>query len=58
MSDFTCPICDGEIERSDAFAALPRVTSDSKPWPAGGEIAVCYTFAFLVFAAVVVRLVR
>jgi len=26
----------------EEYRALPRVTSDAKPWPAGGELAVCH----------------
>jgi SAM-dependent methyltransferase len=26
----------------DLYAKLPRVTSDCKPWPAGGKMAVCH----------------
>jgi SAM-dependent methyltransferase len=39
---FTCQICAADsLEVFEEFPALPRVTSDSKPWPAGGELGVC-----------------
>jgi 2-polyprenyl-3-methyl-5-hydroxy-6-metoxy-1,4-benzoquinol methylase len=42
MAEFTCRICDeNALEPVDAYAALPRVTSDCKPWPAGGSLMVC-----------------
>lgn len=43
VTDHACRICDAaalhEIER---FRNLPRVTSDSRPWSAGGRLAVCH----------------
>lgn len=37
-----CLICGGgPLRRVDGFRELPRVTSDCRPWPAGGELAVC-----------------
>lgn len=37
-----CQICGSKgLELQTGFAALPRVTSDCKPWPAGGSLAVC-----------------
>ncbi len=40
--DHTCRICGGsDLGEIAGFPALPRVTSDSKPWPAGGALAVC-----------------
>jgi SAM-dependent methyltransferase len=37
-----CQVCSAEaLEAIDAYRALPRVTSDAKPWPAGGTLAVC-----------------
>jgi SAM-dependent methyltransferase len=39
-----CHACGGaEIELSTAFPALSRVTSDCKPWGAGGSLARCNT---------------
>lgn len=39
---FPCRICGGHgLEPQNAFASLPRVTSDCKPWPAGGMLALC-----------------
>lgn len=39
---FACQVCGSRgLERQSAFTALPRVTSDCKPWPAGGSLAVC-----------------
>ncbi|HWA46102.1 MAG TPA: class I SAM-dependent methyltransferase [Hypericibacter adhaerens] len=41
-SGSACQICgDHGLEMQPEFAALPRVTSDCKPWPAGGSLAVC-----------------
>lgn len=37
-----CQICQtGTLEVLSAYAKFPRATSDSKPWPAGGQLAVC-----------------
>ncbi|MDB5314108.1 MAG: Methyltransferase type 11 [Gemmataceae bacterium] len=37
-----CHICRaGYLRRSPDFARIARVTSDAKPFPAGGELAVC-----------------
>ena len=42
-----CSICGGsDIETIESFAELPRVTSDCKPWPAGGQLAVCNKCGF------------
>lgn len=43
MEPFSCAVCRtaGRLRPLPAFAALPRVTSDCKPWPAGGELTVC-----------------
>ena len=39
---FSCVICgDGILDEIDGFGVLTRVTSDSKPWPAGGRLAEC-----------------
>ncbi|MGA2892829.1 MAG: class I SAM-dependent methyltransferase [Xanthobacteraceae bacterium] len=39
---FSCQICSADgLEILEAYRGLPRVTSDSKPWPAGGELSVC-----------------
>ena len=42
MAEFRCDVC-GEpaLGLLDGYAVLPRVTSDCKPWPAGGKLAVC-----------------
>lgn len=41
--NFTCQICAADaLEMFDAYRRLPRVTSDAKPWPAGGELGVCH----------------
>jgi SAM-dependent methyltransferase len=41
---YNCQVCSATaLETFDAYRALPRVTSDAKPWPAGGELAVCHT---------------
>lgn len=40
--EHVCQVCgSGGLELQSGFAALPRVTSDCKPWPAGGRLAVC-----------------
>jgi 2-polyprenyl-3-methyl-5-hydroxy-6-metoxy-1,4-benzoquinol methylase len=37
-----CPICKSDNAEIIAdYSALPRVTSDCKPWPAGGTLALC-----------------
>lgn len=36
-----CPICGGSLVKSLKFAEMPRVTSDCRPWPAGGALGVC-----------------
>jgi SAM-dependent methyltransferase len=42
VSDFSCRICSGtKLEPIAGYTALPRVTSDCKPWPAGGTMTVC-----------------
>lgn len=39
---FSCQICGhDELVPVDGFAALSRVTSDCKPWSAGGELTTC-----------------
>jgi SAM-dependent methyltransferase len=39
---FACQICAAStVEEVDGFARMPRVTSDCRPWPAGGRLAVC-----------------
>jgi len=39
---FLCQVCSaGRLELIDSYARIPRVTSDCKPWPAGGKMAVC-----------------
>lgn len=41
-ADFACQICsDKSLDIIEAYATLPRVTSDCNPWPAGGTLAVC-----------------
>ena len=38
----TCHICvTGDVRELPQYAALARVTSDSKPWPPGGHLGVC-----------------
>jgi len=42
MTEFRCIVCDRPLLRTlPAYERLPRVTSDCKPWPAGGQLAVC-----------------
>jgi SAM-dependent methyltransferase len=44
VTDHACRICGAmALEEILDFAALPRVTSDSKPFPAGGRLTVCNT---------------
>ncbi len=39
-----CHVCGkGKLAMLPEFAALKRVTSDCKPWPAGGKLGVCDT---------------
>ncbi len=38
-----CHLCDGALTEFADFHALPRVTSDCRPWPAGGRLACCST---------------
>jgi SAM-dependent methyltransferase len=39
---FGCVICEsGRLEIIEGYAELPRVTSDCKPWPAGGALFCC-----------------
>lgn len=41
-ADYACRICgSADLEEIDAYPALSRVTSDSKPWPAGGNLCCC-----------------
>ncbi|MEM8647571.1 MAG: hypothetical protein AAGF86_14655, partial [Pseudomonadota bacterium] len=47
MSEHTCTICSGPITKHPQFGDLPRVASDAKPWPKGGEIAVCEVCGFV-----------
>lgn len=38
----TCRICRAPaLTELDKYRVLPRVTSDAKPWPAGGRITIC-----------------
>jgi len=40
--ELACHLCGSpELEIANDFAALKRVTSDCKPWPAGGMLALC-----------------
>jgi len=42
MFDPTCQICGtARLSRISGFEHLPRVTSDCKPWPAGGTLVCC-----------------
>jgi SAM-dependent methyltransferase len=37
-----CAVCGSDaLSMLDGYERLPRVTSDTKPWPAGGTLAVC-----------------
>ena len=38
----TCHVCtNGEVRELTGYGSLPRVTSDCKPWPPGGQLGVC-----------------
>ncbi|HLG83120.1 MAG TPA: class I SAM-dependent methyltransferase [Bradyrhizobium sp.] len=42
IDEFKCKVCaEGRLETIGSFAELPRVTSDCKPWPAGGALSCC-----------------
>jgi hypothetical protein len=42
MKKQCCHICQSQdLVREDLYSSLKRVTSDCKPWPNGGELAVC-----------------
>lgn len=42
LSRSNCQICGADsLEEIESYRALPRVTSDVKPWPAGGQLAFC-----------------
>lgn len=39
---FHCQVCgSGRLAEIEGFGALPRITSDCKPFPAGGRLAEC-----------------
>ena len=41
-SGFTCGVCAASaLRKLPSYARLPRVTSDCKPWPAGGTLTIC-----------------
>ena len=42
LSGFTCRVCAmPALEEMAGYTELPRVTSDCKPFPSGGRLAVC-----------------
>jgi SAM-dependent methyltransferase len=42
LSKSHCAVCEYEdLESISEFSSLPRATSDSRPWPSGGKLAVC-----------------
>ncbi len=41
LESHSCLICGGGLKKIDAYSYLPRVTSDCKPWPSGGTVAIC-----------------
>lgn len=42
MNEFKCQVCSASsLEIFEEYRTLPRVTSNSKPWPAGGDLSVC-----------------
>jgi 2-polyprenyl-3-methyl-5-hydroxy-6-metoxy-1,4-benzoquinol methylase len=43
LAGFACHICGAQdLAEVPEFVRLPRVTSDCKPFPAGGQLAVCH----------------
>lgn len=38
---FHCHLCGGVLDELREFSDLQRVTSDSRPWPSGGKLALC-----------------
>lgn len=36
-----CPVCENVLVEFPEFLELPRVTSDCRPWPAGGTLGSC-----------------
>jgi SAM-dependent methyltransferase len=40
-ADAPCHLCGGDLHLLAGYGALHRVTSDCKPWPAGGRKACC-----------------
>lgn len=41
MTEISCHLCSGTLAKIDGYEELGRVTSDCRPWPAGGKLAVC-----------------
>jgi len=41
IESHSCQVCGGRLHKIDAYSHLPRVTSDCKPWPSGGTLALC-----------------
>ena len=41
IESHSCQVCGGRLQKIDAYSRLPRVTSDCKPWPSGGTLALC-----------------
>jgi len=42
INQFKCKVCaTGHLETIEGYTELPRVTSDCKPWPAGGAMCCC-----------------
>ena len=39
--EISCHLCRGALVRFDGFAARIQVTSDCRPWRAGGRLAIC-----------------
>ena len=42
-----CLLCGGPLAPVPAFEAFARVTSDCRPWPSGGQLAVCRACALV-----------
>ena len=41
MISVPCHLCSGPLTRIEGYARLGGVTSDCRPWPAGGDLACC-----------------
>ena len=48
---FACHLCGGEATPLEGYATFRRVSSDCRPWPAGGVLGVCAACGALVVCA-------